>query len=568
MTRTMQSKARRKMTQTAASLLGRNPITGNMKEFDEACELYEKGQFALAREILEEIVAHHPDDATSLNNLAACARHMGDLPKAAEYALRAVKLDPTSVLFMHTFGAILLQMARYDEAAAAFCILTQLEPLNANTHNLYGIALRCLERWDEAIVASLRAIDLDPTLWGPFDNLAMTLIAQGDYEKAVQLFQESIRLAPNSWVAWHNFGSSLNVVGGRTAEAADVLRKAIALDPHQPQSHMNISGALLKLGDFENGWREYEYRWQCGALATVRRPTSVPQWDGSASPRTLLLHAEQGLGDTLQFCRYAPLVAARGHHVILEVQRELSELVAESMASEYVTVVPLSRSYPSFGGLPPFDAHCPLMSLPLVLGTRLDTVPGESYLRADPARSLAWRERVAMLGDGMRVGLVWAGSPRRGEELAVRLTDARRSTTLATLAPLLEVPGVSFVSLQKGAGVEELRSGNFPTIYDADPELHSFADTAALVANLDLVICVDTSVSHLVGGMGKPVWMLSRYDGCFRWLEDRADSPWYPSMRIFRQGADRKWEPVVASVAKALAELTQTSLAGNSSGGA
>jgi hypothetical protein len=197
------------------------------------------------------------------------------------------------------------------------------------------------------------------------------------------------------------------------------------------------------------------------------------------------------------------------------------------------------------------------MSLPLALGTRLDTVPGAPYLRADPERSLVWRDRLAALGEGMRVGLVWAGSPRRDAEISIRLTDARRSTTLASLSPLLDVPGVRFVSLQKGEGVAELREARFAGVYNADSELRSFADTAGLVANLDLVICVDTSICHLVGGMGKPVWMMSRYDGCFRWLEDRADTPWYPSMRIFRQGADRGWGPVVAELATALAETVE-----------
>jgi Flp pilus assembly protein TadD len=553
------------MTQSAASHPGCKPLgDALMRQFDKSSKLLAKGHLAPARAILERIVARHPDHVATITNLATIASRSGDLSEALDYALRAVKLEPTSGSLMLTVGWILFQMAHYDQAAEAFRIATQLDPCDANFYNAYGIALHHLERWDEATAASLRAIELDPQLAGPYDNLAITLVAQREYDKAVQLFHEAIRRAPQSWEAWHNLGSSLSAIGGRTAEAADALRKAVALDPNQALPRLNLGTALLKLGDFENGWREYEHRWYCGAAATVRRP--LPQWDGSATPRTLLLHAEQGLGDTLQFCRYAPLVAARGHHVVLEVQPELVELLTDSLASDLVTVVARSEDYPSLAGLPPVDAHCPSMSLPLVLGTRLDTVPGEPYLRADPARSLAWRERLPILGDGMRVGLVWAGSPRPHAEISTRLTDARRSTTLATLAPLLEVPGVSFVSLQKGAGVDELRAGHFAAIYDADTELRSFADTAALVANLDLVICVDTSVAHLVGGMGKPVWMLSRYDGCFRWLEDRADSPWYPSMRIFRQEADRKWEPVVASVAKALAEVTRAPLAEKSSG--
>jgi tetratricopeptide (TPR) repeat protein len=544
------------MTQTALLHPGRKPASGILlKDLDKASKLYEMGRFALARELLERTVARHPDHADAINNLAAIACRMGDLPKALDYALRAVKLEPTSGLRMRTVGQILFEMLLHEQAAEAFRIATLLDPGDAKSHNVYGIALRHLERWDEATAASLRAIELDPTLADPFDNLAITLVAQCEYGKAQQLFREAIRLAPQSAIAWNNLSNLLGTMGGRTAEAVAALRNAIALDPHQPRSHMNLGMALLKLGDFANGWREYEHRWQGSVLSAVRRPESLPQWDGSATPRTLLLHAEQGLGDTLQFCRYAPLVAARGHRVVLEVQPELVELVADSLASDSVTVVARSELYPSLAGLPPVDAHCPLMSLPLTLGTRLDSVPATPYLRAEPARCRAWRDRLAVVVPGLRVGLVWAGSPRQDSPIAVRQIDARRSTTLATLAPLLAVPSVAFVSLQKGAATEELRDASFAAIYDADPLLTSFADTAALVANLDLVICVDSSVAHLVGGMGKPVWMLSRFDGCFRWLEDRADTPWYPSMRIFRQGEDRDWEPVVATATRSLEDL-------------
>ncbi|MDB5411113.1 MAG: hypothetical protein JWL84_6025 [Rhodospirillales bacterium] len=544
------------MTQTATQHPGGKPINGFLlKQFQKGAKLFGEGRLAPARAILEQVAARNPDHVGTIANLASIASRMGDLPKALDYALRAVKIEPTSALCMRDVGQLLFQMGRYEQAAAACHIATQLDPNNARLHSDYGITLRFLERWDEATAASLRALELDPTNAEAFDNLAVTLIVQRDYDKAVQLFYEAIRLTPQSAEAWHNLGSSLCAVGGRTTEAVDALRKAVALDPRQALSHMNLGMALIRLGDFENGWREYEYRWQC---SPVRRPASLRRWDGSAKPRTLLLDAEQGLGDTLHFCRYAPLVAARGHRVVLEVQQELVELVTDSLASESVTVVARSKQYPSLDGLPPVDAHCPLMSLPMVLGTRPDSVPAAPYLRADAARSRIWRERLAELGGGLRVGLVWAGNPRRGAPISVRQTDARRSTTLATLAPLLAVPRVVVVSLQKGAGVDELRSGIFPEIYDADPELDNFADTAALVANLDLVISVDTSVAHLAGGMGKPVWMMSRYDGCFRWLEDRTDSPWYPSMRIFHQGADRSWGPVVAKLATALSETAAT----------
>jgi Flp pilus assembly protein TadD len=495
-----------------------------------------------------------PTLSEAFDNLAAIAGRAGDLPKALEYALNAVKLEPCSGALLRNVGQILFRLSRYQEAAEACRIATQLDPHDASFHCLHGVTLRVLERWDEATDASLRAIALDPTCAEAFDNLAITLVARRDYGKALLLFHEAIRLAPHSAVAWTNLGNFLGTIGGRTAEAATALRSAVVLDPHDAVAHMSLGMALLKLGDFENGWREYEHRVQNSIFSTVGRPASLPKWDGSASPRTLLLHAEQGLGDTLQFCRYAPLVASSGHRVVLAVQPELVELVANSMASDSVTVISCTDLYSSLAVLPPVEAHCPLMSLPMLLGTRLENVPAAPYLHADPVCRQDWGERLAALAGPLHVGLVWAGSPRRESMIAAREIDARRSTTLASLGPLLDVPGVSFVSLQKGPGAEELRDSRFAAIYDADHELNSFADTASLVANLDLVITVDTSVAHLVGGMGKPVWMLSRFDGCFRWLEDRDDTPWYPTMRIFRQGAECTWGPVVASLARALAQ--------------
>jgi tetratricopeptide (TPR) repeat protein len=542
---------------TDASHAGGKPMSSILlKEFEKASKLIATGRLAPARDILERILARCPDHGATIINLAAVAFHMGDLPKALDYALRAVKLEPTNSLFMLNVGEILFAQSLYDKAAEAYRIATQLDPRNVKAQSAYGIALRHLERWDEATTASLRAIELDPAHADAFENLAITLAAQRDFGKALQLFREAIRLAPKSASAWNNLGSFLSARGGRTAEAAAAFRNAIALDPNQSLARMNLGMTLLKQGNFENGWREYEHR--VLVYSAFQRPASLPRWDGSAAPRTLLLHAEQGLGDTLHFCRYAPLVAARGHRVVLEVQPALVELLTHSLATDAVDVVPQSALYPSLAGLPPVDAHCPLLSLPLIFGTRLDSVPAAPYLRADPARCRAWRERLGDFDGGLRVGIVWAGSPRHDWPIAMREIDARRSTTLAMLAPLLAVPGVRFVSLQKGAGTEDLRDARFATIYDADPELNSFADTAALVANLDLVICVDTSVAHLAGGMGKPVWMMSRFDGCFRWLEDRADTPWYPTMRIFRQGADRRWDPVVATLAAALAESCMT----------
>ncbi len=466
-------------------------------------------------------------------------------------AVRLAKLDPSNPDPMRELGERFLEARQLERAAQAFRFATRLDPGHAKTFQRLGLTLRLLERWDEAAAASLRAIALAPDSADAYDNLAVVLFAQRELDKSILMFEEAVRLAPHSFARWNNLGNVL-ILDNRDEAAEAAFRRAVALNPSHPDSHHHLGMVLLRRGDYAEGWREYEWRWQCGALAAARRPATLPLWDGSPAPRTILLHAEQGLGDGLQFCRYAPLVAARGHRIELEVPKELVALVEFSLASDAIRVVAQATDHPGLAGLPAVDAHCPLMSLPLVLGTTLDTIPSAPYLRADPAKAQLWAERLGAADGALRVGLVWAGNPRRNASFAIRATDARRSTTLATLAPLLDVPGIRFVSLQKGEGATELRAGSYPAILDADPDLHSFADTAALVAALDLVICVDTSVAHLAGGLGKPTWLLSRFDGCWRWLKDRSDSPWYQSMRIFRQGADRDWAPVVEQVREAL----------------
>jgi hypothetical protein len=300
---------------------------------------------------------------------------------------------------------------------------------------------------------------------------------------------------------------------------------------------MNLGMALLKMGDFENGWREYEHRWDVGAMKAVRRPESLPWWDGSAAPRTLLLHAEQGLGDTLQFCRYAPMAAARGVRVVLEVQKPLVRLLR--------ALPGIAQVVGQGEALPHFDLHAPLMSLPWILGSTLETLPGTTpYLQAEAAEVAHWRGRLAEIAPvEKRVGLVWAGNPRRDSPVLAAV-DRRRSMPPEKLARLGECQGVTFFSLQKDSAGD---CGDVPMV-DVMGEMADFAATAALIANLDLVISVDTAVAHLAAALGKPVWLLNRFDSCWRWLDERRDSPWYPSLRLYNQPRPGDWESVMGDV--------------------
>ena len=324
--------------------------------------------------------------------------------------------------------------------------------------------------------------------------------------------------------------------------------RAIALKPDYAKAHFNRSLALLLKGNFADGWEEYEWRWKGGARGVKPRKFECPQWRGeNLAGKTIFLYPEQGYGDTIQFLRYVPLVASRGGHVILEVPPPLLRLAERLQGAAQV--------FASGAAAPAADFFCPLLSLPRAFSTTVATIPGEvPYLVADRTAIAAWRRRLAVL-EGLRVGLVWAGSPRPNQPEANRI-NRRRSITLGHFANLADVPGVSLVSLQKDQAASQTRSpppGLF--VHDWTDELGDFADTAALIEALDLVISVDTSVVHLAGALGKPVWLLNRFDTCWRWLLDRDDSPWYPTLRQFRQPRRGDWDSVIMDVLAALTRL-------------
>jgi hypothetical protein len=338
----------------------------------------------------------------------------------------------------------------------------------------------------------------------------------------------------------------------RFDEALASFDRAIAIRPGLAEAHFNAALCLLLTGDLSRGWKQYEWRWSTDQLRSEQRNFSQPQWTGSdkIAGKTILLHAEQGLGDTLQFCRYVPQVAARGARVIFEVPTPLVALM-RTLAGDIDVIARGDH-------LPAFDLHCPLLSLPLAFNTELDTIPGETpYLSAVPAKSDAWRERLGPR-ERPRIGLVWAGDPRKQLPNA-HLIDRQRSITFDMLAPLFEAADCDFVSLQKGEqAVAQLRASALCNrVVDWTDDFHDFSDTAALVDNLDLVIAVDTSVAHLAGALGKPLWLLNRYNTCWRWLLERDDNPWYPTVRQFRQDEMRNWDAVMARVTGSLRDYAR-----------
>jgi hypothetical protein len=333
----------------------------------------------------------------------------------------------------------------------------------------------------------------------------------------------------------------------RFDEAHQSFERALALRPDDAEAHFQQAMCRLTVGDLARGWPQYEWRWKAKQFEKGVRDLGAPLWRGGEGieGRAILLHGEQGLGDTLQFCRYVAPVAARGARVILEVQAGLERLMAGLEGVEAV----IPRGAP----LPPFDVQTPLLSLPLALGAAPEDHNGP-YLSADPAEAARWAQRLGPRS-GLRVGLCWAGGSRPDQPIAHAI-DQRRSLPLQAFAPLAGMEGLEIYSLQKGPPAAQLQAiGDGwagPPIVDLTDALEDFADTAALVANLDLVIACDTSTAHLAGALGKPVFILNRFDACWRWLDGRADTPWYPSARLFTQPKAGDWDSVIAEVARAV----------------
>ena len=385
----------------------------------------------------------------------------------------------------------------------------------------------------EAVARYERALALAPDHPETLDNLGIVLVDLGRLEEAVAHHERALAVRPDSAEAHYNLGSALQRQG-RYAEALACYGRALSLKPDHAGAHLNRSLALLITGQFEEGWTEYEWRF---AVARYDRNFDRPLWSGEAlTGQTILIHAEQGFGDTLQFVRYIPLVAKRGGSVVLEVPRPLVRLVRSVEGASEV----LAAGDP----LPAFDYHCPLLSLPRVFKTDLATIPSAvPYLSVPAGASAAWAERIVS-ASGLRVGVVWAGT-------AVGAIDLR------LLEPLWDLAGVSWFSLQAGDRSADISLLDRMNIADLSSWLTDFAETAAAVCELDLVISVDTSVAHLAGALARPTWLLLPYRSEWRWLIEREDSPWYPTARLFRQRKDGDWPSVAREVAASLAQMAR-----------
>jgi tetratricopeptide (TPR) repeat protein len=490
-------------------------------------------------------VEREPTHADALMNWGNILSDAGALDQAHACYAKAVEAAPTSGALLTNLTNLLMRMERVHDAVAVGLRAVAVAPDLPEAHLNLGNAHHGLNQLEEAAARYRAALAMAPDRVDLRVNLASTLAALDLDDEAFALFDAVLAARPEMAELFVNRGKAW--AERREVDRAEAdYRRAVALAPDLAVAHANLGVTRLLRGDFATGWAEFEWRWRTPGFARLAAGMTRPEWrQGEAiAGRAILLHNEQGFGDTLQFCRLARAVRAMGATVLLQVQRPLARLFDGFADADLV----IAEGDP----LPDHDLRCPLLTVPGRLGIDLATIPADlPYLAAAPAAAEAWRRRLATKAPGLKVGLVWAASPENP-------VDRRRSPGLDPLTPLAAVPGVTFVALQKGAAAEAPVPAAFAGKWlAASPELHDFADTAAVIAGLDLVISVCSSPAHLAGAMGKPVWLLDRFDGDWRWLLDRYDSPWYPTMRIFRQPARGDWATPVAAVVGALARRVE-----------
>jgi Flp pilus assembly protein TadD len=484
-----------------------------------------------------KVVELAANNAPALRKLGLVLHEAGRAREAVMVYRQFAALDPTDVEIYNNLCACLCDLGQLDEAATACERALALSPHHAKALVNRGVIFERNNDIEAAVAAYRSAIAADPSDAVGYANLAVALLNKGDIEEVIPVWHRAVALAPEHPLLHASLAAVL-VCKGEIDEALAVSHRAVALAPEDPQMRFNHAQLLLLCGDLQNGFADY--RWRRWCKSTSLQGFSGPEWRGeSFVGRTLLLFTEQGLGDTLQFIRYLPMVAAKGGAIVLQVQAML---------------VPLLRGLPGVtlilrgAPLPPVDLLLPLMDLPHVFGTTLDSIPADvPYLHADPEKVEMWRRDFGDIA-ALKVGVVWAGGP-------THKGDRYRSLAADAVLPRLVMPGVQLYSLQK-----EPRPSDIPVlaalgsdVIDLAPRLDDFADTAAAAAALDLVISVDTSVAHLAGAMGRPVWVLLPYAPDWRWLRDREDTPWYPSMRLFRQHTPQAWAEVIAQVSTRLA---------------
>jgi len=532
---------------------------------------HQQGNHAAAAALLDQAIELEPADAVFWSNRGLVAAALGEPDEAQRCYWQALQLHPGFADARNNLGVTLQAQGEFEGAVRQYRAAIAHNPSLASAHLNLGTALAKLERHDEALACYEQALALDPYSAEAHFNAGNALNAKGDSAAAIARFRRAIELRPGFANAHVNLGSAIGKLGnyveaeqqyryavalkpnptnlvclggslgaqGRLEEEEVFYRRALEIDPGYVDAHQNLAWLLLKRGDYTQGWAEFAKRWRPLDYAAIA-VQGVPEWHGEPlEGRSILLVGDQGFGDQLQFLRFARVLEQRGAEVDVCVREQLVPLAARVPGVHRAWGCKAEGRY---------DFWAPLMSVPSCVGTEIATIPAEvPYLFADEAKVQAWRERVASVaGTRRKIGLVWAGSPTFGN-------DRYRSMRFADLAPLGEREDIAWFSLQKGPAEAQLADA--PEAfrpYDFTADLHDFTETAALVMNLDQVIAVDTGVAHLAGALGKPVWVMLPANSDWRWLEHRADSPWYPQARLFRQAVLGDWTTVMKSVVEAL----------------
>lgn len=499
------------------------------------------GDLLQAEHLGKEAISLQPDNADILHLLGVVYYQQHNYGVAIEHISKAIENKPEFPEAYNNMGAVLKEIGHHEEALKCYEKAITFKPDYPEAYNNMGLSLKASGRHDEAVRYYRHAIHHKPDFYEAYNNLGIVLKDIGCLDEAARCFQEVIHINPHYADAYNNLGGVFQEKG-QTDRAVTYYQKAIDADYEHSYAHFNLSMALLLTGNFSQGWKEYEWRWKAQDVWR-RRCFTRAMWDGSdIHGLTILLHAEQGLGDTIQFVRYVQMVVQRGAKVIVECQKELKSLLK--------SVNGVHKIIERGEELPSFDQHCPFLSLPLAFGTTIETIPADiPYIAADPLLISKWHDKIKGDRPGPRIGLVWAGKPTYKR-------DFGRSCQLRMFSPFARLRDISFYSLQKGDAAEQ--AGNPPegmNFIDYTEGLEDFSETAAFIENLDLVISVDTAVAHLAGALGKPVWVLLPYVPDWRWLLDREDSPWYPSMRLFRQSSSRDWNHVIERITEEIIRI-------------
>jgi len=526
------------------------------KTIQLAYAYYQAGNLKQAESLYRNILEKESNNIQVLNYLGNVFQDQYKYDEAIDCYQKAIQLNPTFAGSYYHLGTVFDVMGQYDKAINYYKKAMQYDPNFVGSYNNLGNVYRELDRLDEAIPYFQKAIEVNPNFWGSYYNLGEVYQSISIDNEAIKCYQKVMQLKPNHIATMNNLGNIL-LERKQINEALSYFQKAIHLQPNYGDPYFGRALTMLLMGNFEEGWKEYEWRWKTEGSKSLQRSFSQPVWDGSSlKGKTLFIYAEQGVGDEIMFASCFPDVINQAESCIIECDKRLVPLFSRSfLRTEIIERVGTDKSIQSV--LPFFDMVIAMGSLPLHLRTTLSSFPQKrSYLIPDPEKGDEWRNRFKALGDGLKVGISWRG----GKNTRFKKI---RSIILEEWKEILLIKGMHFINLQYGECKEEIAEAKEKLkviIYDwedADP-LKDLDNFAAKISDLDLVISVDNATVHMAGALGIPVWTLLSYSPNWRWMLNRDDSPWYPTMRLFRQPAPSDWKSAMKMVSEELQKLVSS----------